>query len=402
MAVEQLLDPRRGSRPGRRSSGTPGARLDHARGEQRAGASRSSRRRRSRCWRCRDRFRGRSSGNHSARAAGRLPDVGDRPQARRRSGRSQTGRAPEPYRPTQAVGRLRRPHPVHLPDADRARSAALGAAGVDRRRDPSIESCGPTNITPWWRIEVPTRPSVTCSFHASAVWTEWLTAAKLDLHGNTPSWPPTAATAAVIWFRRVTACDAIVSWRPRRVDPPVDERDRDRDEHDRGQLRSPRAADARPLRERRPRPSCASRTTPTPASTQVIAGGRQVEPLEPRIAVERHPDDDHPPARRRTGQRSISQSRGLSNQANATRRPARASEHRQRSGCRRRDRAPRRAGSEPSPPLYSSAWIAARNGCPSRSTAARTRRTGSRSAGEDQRPHPRAAAASTTARPRTR
>ena len=36
------------------------------------------------------------------------------------------------------------------------------------------------------RIVVPTRPRVTCSLYASAVCTLWSTAAKLDLHGNTP------------------------------------------------------------------------------------------------------------------------------------------------------------------------------------------------------------------------
>ena len=182
---------------------------------------------------------------------------------------------------------------------------------------PSIESCGPTNITPWWRIEVPTRPSVTCSFHASAVWTLWLTAAKLDLHGNTPSWPPTAATAAVIWSSRVTACEAIFSSalaslirRPTHgiviatstaVSPIADRRPRH----------------GLP----RPRDDAEHRQPHDPDAGEHAgqAGGRQVEPLEPRIAVERHPDDDHPPdARPPPASASISQSRGLSNQANAT------------------------------------------------------------------------------------
>src|SRR5205085_11498364 len=77
---------------------------------------------------------------------------------------------------------------------------------------PSIVSWGPTNITPEWRIEVPTRPSVTRSFQANAVCTPWLTAAKLTLHGYTPSWPPTTATAAESWSSLVTARAAIGSW----------------------------------------------------------------------------------------------------------------------------------------------------------------------------------------------
>src|SRR5581483_8888486 len=100
-------------------------------------------------------------------------------------------------RPTQrlsapeAVTRYTRQAPTRAISTDWVRRCEIGAGW------PSIVSQGPTNITPWWRIVVPTRPSVTCSFQASAVWTPWLTAEKLDEHGNTPRCPPTAATAAV-------------------------------------------------------------------------------------------------------------------------------------------------------------------------------------------------------------
>ena len=162
----------------RRSSGTP-ARVSITpcveRAQPRAVGARP---RRSPCSRCRDRCRGRSSPRDSARQA-RTPPA-PRP-ARALSSRRSGSRWP--------VG----PHPVDAATRRPGRSAAgdrgAAAPAPDRRRSSRGDR---RTARPGGASTVPTRPRVTWSFQASAVCTPWLTAAKLERHGNTPRWPPTA------------------------------------------------------------------------------------------------------------------------------------------------------------------------------------------------------------------
>ena len=126
----------------------------------------------------------------------------------------------------------------------------------------------------------------------------------------------------------------------------------------------------------------------TPDATQHARQrcGRQEEPLEPGVAVHRHRDHDHPPGRdrRRPSPRATGCGRAASRSP-----PRRRGEHDAGSTCRSEPRpTTARNGSGPRWPLYSAAWVAARNGSPEPTHGGTNQKNGMREQpGEQQQPH---------------
>ena len=250
------------------------------------------------------------SADDSAFGPGRLPREAGRETQRGVAFHAQHGQAgPHAVARRSAADagvQVRRlPDAVDLPGADVGdQLEAVQAAGRSGGAPPSIESCGPRNITPAWRIDVPTRSSVTWSFHASAVWRRVVDRRKARMareHGLVAA-DRGDRRRELVEPRHRPRGDRPLG--PRLVDAARREGNRERDNHER-RGRSRRSA---PTAARSPKP-------------------RDTEPRERRRARHRRVRTSHPPpagrsARGRGSRRASSRRRAPTTRPRAAARPS--------------------------------------------------------------------------------